>query len=177
MTTENLTVTRAGDTLAITNTAHSTDLPTIVIALGPTLTVEINPSRDLPARLATEDYTHDRQRIDTLLDTDTITHIDTTGDGAPDGSFVATTPPIATPTDPADWANVVALRVHLLARNNEPSPGYVDPKTYAMGNNSAGTAQTVTPTTDSYGNNVRPYKRRLFSQLIRAINPSSRRDR
>ncbi|MGH8830137.1 MAG: PilW family protein [Polaromonas sp.] len=96
--------------------------------------------------------------------------IDTTGDGAPDGQFVATTAAVA------DWANLVALRVHLLARNNESSAGYVDPKTYVMGYNSAATAQTITPATDSYGNNVLPYKRRLFSQLIRVVNPSSRRD-
>ncbi|MDD0858263.1 hypothetical protein NHF46_11750 [Arthrobacter alpinus] len=81
MTTEKLTVTRTGDTLAITNTAPSTGLPTIVITLGPTLTAEINPSSDLPVRITTEDYTHDKQRIDTLLSTDTTTHIDTTGDG------------------------------------------------------------------------------------------------
>jgi type IV pilus assembly protein PilW len=96
--------------------------------------------------------------------------IDTTGDGAPDGQFVATPPAVA------GWASLVALRVHLLARNNESSAGYVDPKTYGMGYNSGGTAQTVTPTTDSYGNNVRPYKRRLFSQVIRVVNQSSRRD-
>lgn len=102
--------------------------------------------------------------------------IDTNNDGAPDGQFVATTPPVAAPADPAQWANVVALRVHLLARSNESSPGYVDSKTYAMGFSNAGTAQTVTPATDLYGNNVRSHKRRLFSQLIRAVNPSSRRD-
>ena len=103
--------------------------------------------------------------------------IDTNNDGAPDSLFVATTPPIATPTDPAQWANVVALRVHLLARNNESSQGYVNPKTYALGYSNAGAVQTVTPTTDLYGNNVRSYKRRLFSQLIRVVNPSSRRDK
>ena len=96
--------------------------------------------------------------------------IDTTGDGSPDGQFVATTAAVA------DWANLVALRVHLLARSTEPSAGYVDPKTYSMGFNSTGALQTVTPSTDSYGNNVQPYKRRLFSQLIRVVNPSSRRD-
>ena len=96
--------------------------------------------------------------------------IDTTGDGSPDGQFVATTAVIA------DWANVVALRVHLLARSTELSAGFVDPKTYSMGYDSAGALLTVTPSTDSYGNNVLPYKRRLFSQLIRVVNPSSRRD-
>ena len=96
--------------------------------------------------------------------------IDTTGDGSPDGQF------LSTPAAVAGWANAVALRVHLLARNNELSAGYVDPKTYAMGYNSAAAVQTVAPVTDTYGNNVRPYKRRVFSQLIRVVNPSSRRD-
>ena len=96
--------------------------------------------------------------------------IDTTGDGSPDGQFVATTAVVA------DWANLVALRVHLLARSTESSAGFVDLKTYSMGFNGAAALQTVTPSTDSYGNNVRSYKRRLFSQLIRVVNPSSRRD-
>ena len=96
--------------------------------------------------------------------------IDTTGDGAPDGQYVATTAAVA------DWANLVALRVHLLARSTESSAGYLDPKTSSLGYDSAAAAQTVTPATDAYGNNVRSYKRRLFSQLIRVVNPSSRRD-
>lgn len=97
--------------------------------------------------------------------------IDTTDDGSPDGQFVAT------PATVADWRNLVALRVHLLVRNNAASSGYLDPKIYSMGYDSTGVQQSVTPTTDSYGNNVRPYKRKLFSQLIRVVNPSSRRDR
>lgn len=93
--------------------------------------------------------------------------IDSAGnDGAPDGQL------LAVPAAVADWANVVALRVHLLTRNNESSAGYVDPKTYEMGYNSAGNVQTVTPATAAQS-----YKRRLFSQLIRVVNPSSRRDR
>jgi type IV pilus assembly protein PilW len=92
--------------------------------------------------------------------------IDSTGnDGAPDGEF------LATPVAVADWANVVALRVHLLTRNNESSAGYVDSKTYEMGYDNAGNVQTVTPATA-----VQSYKRRLFSQLIRVVNTSSRRD-
>lgn len=95
--------------------------------------------------------------------------IDTTVDGSADGQYVAA--PAA-----ANWANVVALRVHLLARNNDATAGYVDNKTYAMGYLSTASAQTVTASTDTYGSNVQAYKRRLFSQLIRVVNPSSRRD-
>lgn len=79
-------------------------------------------------------------------------------DGAPDGAFVAS-PALG------EWPNVMALRVHLLARNNESSVGYLDTKTYSLG-----LAGTTTATNDRF-------KRRVFSQLIRVVNPSSRRDR
>lgn len=84
--------------------------------------------------------------------------IDSSGDGAPDDSYV---------TSPAltDWPNVMALRVHLLARNNESSSGYQDSKTYNLG-----LSGTTVATNDGF-------KRRVFSQLIRVVNPSSRRDR
>ncbi len=75
-------------------------------------------------------------------------------DGAPD-SYTAT--PAST-----DWANVMAVRVNLLARNIDPTPGYQDPKTYTVG------GVTVTP-----GDN---YKRHAFSELVRVINPSGRRE-
>ena len=87
--------------------------------------------------------------------------IDTDGDGVPDGAFVAS------PAAVAAWSNVMALRVHLLARSIEATAGYVDAKTYALGVYSDGNAQTLTPSG--------AYKRRLFSQLIRLVNPSSRR--
>ena len=83
--------------------------------------------------------------------------IDSTGDGAPD-SFTTS------PTTPADWANVMALRVHLLARNNEKTGGYSDTKIYNLG-----LAGNTTATNDSF-------KRHVYSQLIRVVNPSSRRD-
>jgi type IV pilus assembly protein PilW len=97
--------------------------------------------------------------------------VDTDADGAPDAQFLSTMAAVG------DWANVMALRVHLLARNNESSPGYSDAKTYSLGYNSAASAQQVTASTDSYGNNVRPFKRRVFSQMIRLVNPSGRLDK
>ncbi len=81
--------------------------------------------------------------------------IDTDGDGSPD-SYTAT--PAATA-----WANVMAVRVHLLARNNDPTTGYTDPKTYSLG-----LTGTVTPGGQ--------YKRHVYSELVRVINPSGRRE-
>ena len=77
-------------------------------------------------------------------------------DGAPD-SYTAT--PAA-----ATWPHVMAVRVNLLARNNEPSAGYKDTKKYSLGG-----AGTVGPFNDTY-------KRHAYSQLVRATNPSGRRE-
>lgn len=93
---------------------------------------------------------------------------DTTGDGTPD-SYAKDAAPEAdwatNPTAVAHWGNVMALRLNLLARSNESSAGYLDTKTYNLG-----LSGTTTATND-------PFKRRVFSQLIRVVNPSSRRDR
>ena len=83
--------------------------------------------------------------------------VDTTGDGAPDNFTTS-------PTTVADWANVMALRMHLLARNNDRSAGYTDSKTYNLG-----LAGTTVATNDAF-------KRHAFSQLVRVVNPSARRD-
>jgi type IV pilus assembly protein PilW len=83
--------------------------------------------------------------------------VDTTNDGSPD-SYV--TAPAAT----TDWANVMAVRVNLLARNNDPTTGYQDSKTYNLG-----MAGSVGPFNDAY-------KRHAYSELVRAINPSGRRE-
>ncbi|WP_136414924.1 PilW family protein [Herbaspirillum sp. ST 5-3] len=63
----------------------------------------------------------------------------------------------------ADWGNIMTIRVNLLARNTERTLTYDDKKTYSLG-----TAGTVGPFHDSY-------KRRVFSEVIRATNPSGRR--
>ena len=85
--------------------------------------------------------------------------IDSTGDGSPD-SYLS-----ATPTTLAQLANIVAVKVHVLARSLETSPGYVDGKSYQLGT----TAYTV-PTAD------KGYKRHVFSSTIRLVNPSGRRE-
>lgn len=83
---------------------------------------------------------------------------DTSGDGAPD-TYLTSAAAVA------DWANVMAIRVNLLARNNERTAGFSDTKTYKLG-----LSGMTTATGDDF-------KRRVFSQLIRVVNPSSRRER
>lgn len=81
--------------------------------------------------------------------------VDTTGDGSPDSYD----PPAST----TDWSNVMAVRVNLLARNNDPTTGHLDTKIYSLG------SATVGPFNDTY-------KRHAYSALARAINPSGRRE-
>jgi type IV pilus assembly protein PilW len=50
-------------------------------------------------------------------------------DGAPN-SYSTTT---ALPSTVAAWADVVSVRVHLLARNTDATGGFTDVKTYALG--------------------------------------------
>lgn len=64
----------------------------------------------------------------------------------------------------AQWQDVMTVRVHLLARNNETTPGYTDEKSYNLGP----AASAVSP-----GGS---FKRHVYSQLVRAVNPSGRRE-
>lgn len=92
--------------------------------------------------------------------------MDSTGGGAPD-NFV--TPPDV--SDITDWQNVMSVRVNLLARNTDPTNGYSDMKQYYLG---------VAGGTVACGAGVNPqpcnYKRHLYSQQIRVVNPSGRRE-
>jgi len=103
--------------------------------------------------------------------------IDSTGDGAPDdytanpngwagppGGCV----PAGTCTLVNNWANIVTVRLYVLARNIDPSPNYVDAKTYSLGLNTLG--GTITKT---YGD---AYRRHVYSGLVRIVNAAERRD-
>lgn len=99
--------------------------------------------------------------------------MDLNGDGSPDcyvNDPSVTTAPTACPaaSTPFSWgdgaknyAHVVAVRLNLLARNTEPTAGWVDTRTYDLGTGSALAAK---------GDN---YKRHLYSTVVRVINPSS----
>lgn len=103
--------------------------------------------------------------------------IDTNGDGNADAYTADPTAYVFTYTDPAcagpcparNWANVVTARFHLLARNIDASPGYTDNKTYNLGLDAAGAAVTYTPVDD-------PFRRHVYSGLVRIVNPAGRRD-
>lgn len=82
----------------------------------------------------------------------------TRGDGVAD-DFVSCAPCTA-----AQLANAVAVRLHLLARSPEPTPGYTDAKTYALGN-----APAIGPFNDGF-------KRHVFTTTVRLVNPAGRRD-
>jgi len=68
----------------------------------------------------------------------------------------------------SNWRNVVAVRLHVLARSPSQTPGYVDTKTYALGAAPDGTARTAGPANDGY-------KRHVFQTLVMLANPVGRK--
>lgn len=88
--------------------------------------------------------------------------IDTAGnDGTPD-SYVTTPATTATTT----WTNVMAVRIYLIARNIDSTPGYSDTKTYTLGSTT-----TFTPSGSETA-----FRRHAYSTLVRLNNPSGRRE-
>lgn len=105
------------------------------------------------------DYTKRLEWVDPL-------HRDTPlnrGDGAPDGAFVHCTSPGVAPCAVSDLANVVAVKLYVLARNKEETLGHTDTKTYTLG------GTTMGPFNDHY-------KRHVFSTTVRLNNVSARRE-
>lgn len=89
--------------------------------------------------------------------------LDTDGDGVAD-SFTAK------PTTVAQWSQVASIRMHLLARNTDATPGFTDTKTYQLGFKADGvTANNFTPSGAAAG-----YHRHAYTELIRVQNVSQR---
>lgn len=87
--------------------------------------------------------------------------LDTNGDGQPD-SFVT-----VAGVDGAGanvWQNVVSVRLHLLTRNTQATPGYADTRTYQLGPN-----VTVAAPGDGF-------KRTLMTTTVRLHNVGGRRE-
>lgn len=98
--------------------------------------------------------------------------LDTNTDGAAD-SYIAA--PAA-----ADWPNIMSVRINIIARNIEATTGYTDTKTYSLGLagdvgpfNAAPYNAAPYPTTYPKLEN---YKRHAYTQVVRLVNPSGRRE-
>ena len=97
--------------------------------------------------------------------------------GAPDVTQITSTRcPQSTPvydwlTTPANnWKNVVTVRVHVLARSTETSPGWTDTRTYQMGLPATGT--TLVPD----GPYRDAYKRHVYTATARLYNIAGQRE-
>ncbi len=82
--------------------------------------------------------------------------LDADADGAADSYLAA---PALT-----DWPNIVSARISVIARNVELSSGYTDSKIYMLGS-----AGIFGPFNDAY-------KRHAYTQVVRLVNPSARRE-
>ncbi len=93
-------------------------------------------------------------------------------DGQPDGFTANPTtyapPGCATCNALSNWMNVVAVRINLLARNTETTPGFTDSKTYTLGLDAGGNPVTYTP-----GDG---YRRHVYTTVVRVVNVSQRRE-
>jgi type IV pilus assembly protein PilW len=92
--------------------------------------------------------------------------IDTDGDSMPDaasddpGTFGGCA---AVPCYITNWLNVMTVKLYLLSRSSEATPGYTDTKTYALGSRTDG------PFNDGF-------KRHAYTETIRMNNPAGRRE-
>ncbi|MEX5747728.1 PilW family protein [Massilia sp. X63] len=67
-----------------------------------------------------------------------------------------------------NWRSAVAVRIHLLARNTQATPGYTDTKSYTLGLDADGEEHRIEPANDGY-------KRHVFQTQVELPNPAGRR--
>jgi type IV pilus assembly protein PilW len=98
------------------------------------------------------------------LDTDTLD-----GKGLADSySDAPQCPPTITAgEDCSAMASIVEAKIYLLARNTEPTAGYIDTRDYDLGS-----AGTVGP----FSGSDATYKRQVYSQFVRVMNVVGRRE-
>jgi prepilin-type N-terminal cleavage/methylation domain-containing protein len=103
-------------------------------------------------------------------DPDTKTSPTNRGDGAPDEFVRCTT---ATPCTSAQLADVVAVKLYVLARSRDRTPGHVDDRSYCLGeydiDGTCPAANTIAAANDGY-------RRHVFATSVRLINVSGRRE-
>lgn len=96
----------------------------------------------------------------------TLTSPTNRGDGIPDTYRRCTT---ASPCSALELMNAVSLKLYVLARSESTSSGHTDTKTYCMTGTCASADDRIGPFNDGY-------KRHLFTQAIRLVNISNRRE-
>ncbi len=69
----------------------------------------------------------------------------------------------------ANWLTTYVVKINVLARNTETTPGFTDSKTYILGKLANGT------TDNSYGPYGDGYKRHVFNSVVRLDNPAGRK--
>ncbi|GAB3454554.1 PilW family protein [Massilia terrae] len=97
--------------------------------------------------------------------------VDTDGDGKPD-LFTPTPDSANGCTDAAcaaaNWRSVMSVRINLLARNTEATPGYTDTRSYVLGHLADGSNNTIAAANDHF-------KRHVFQSLVPMPNPIGRK--
>ncbi len=86
--------------------------------------------------------------------------LDDNTNGAPNRLVVS---PVA-----GDWKNVVAVEINLLVRATEQSVGYLDGKSYRLGD--------VSLDAKDFDSGLRSFKRHVFTSIVRAVNAGGRRE-
>lgn len=133
--------------------AHQTATPLIEGIEGFNIELGIDNRSDTGA---TVNYT----QIVSWANSSNLTSPVNRGDGNPDSYITCTT---ASPCTVDQLINTVAVKIYVLARASETTPGYTDAKTYTLG------SVTLGPYNDSY-------KRHVFSTTVRLQNVSARRE-
>ena len=71
-----------------------------------------------------------------------------------------------------NWRNVMSVRVNLLARTTDTSPGHTDNKVYTLGKKADGTDNNFPASGSGYADG---YKRHVYQADVRLMNPAGRR--
>lgn len=71
-----------------------------------------------------------------------------------------------------NWRNAMSVRLNLLARTTDTSPGHSDNKVYTLGKKADGTDNNFPPSGTGYNDG---YKRHVYQADVRLINPAGRR--